>query len=335
MSDILISLCMICKDEGELIKNTLESIKDIVDEIIVFDMGSKDKSKEVINRYGGVVYEEDFLDDFSLIRNKALEKAKGEWVLILNCDEVIDNENKEKIFRYIRNNNCKGIYLRVNSFINGKIRGSDNYLRLFKNDNNIRFNGKIQESVVDSIIKNYGDDLISYSDIEIKSYGSDDNFVDLSKKSEINMKILNSYCDSEKDCKYFYNLGNEYGKNFDFNNALRNYNKALALINKDIEDDLYLRLSLNIIKSLYQLNMYEEERKVIDNLIIKYNDFKDLYFMDCLLRIQLREFSKAKESLYKYIEKENNIKYPSSEFHEIINIEELKNKLNNIDLILE
>lgn len=336
MKDILISLCMICKDDRNFIEESIKSVKDIVDEIIIANIENKEEVKKLSKHYDIVIMNNKFEGNYSKLRNEMIKKANGKWILILDSDEFIDNENKEKILKYIDCNDYnKGIYVRVKSIINNKIRGVDNFIRLFRNYNNIKFNGKIQETVNKSIIESYGEDYIAFSDIEIKSYGNDNKYIDLEKKNKRYIQILNSYDESEKDFIYFYNLANEYGKRFEFDKALNNYNKSLKLINKIENEDIYIRLMLNKIKALYQLNMYDEAEENIDKFKKEYSDFRDVYFINCLIKIQKYKFDLAKESLDKYISIPLNIKYPSSEFEEIVDINELKNKLNNINLILE
>lgn len=338
MEKALISLCMICKDEEKTIGNALESVRDIVDEIIVVDTGSTDRSMDIIKLYGGMVYKEKWIDDFSYVRNISIEKAKGEWILVLDCDEIINDEGKRRIFNYIKDNKKdKGISLRVASFIDGKRRSIDNSIRLFRNDSAIRFKGKIQETVKDSIIKNYGEDSLSFSDTQIFHYGNDKNLVDVANKSKRNISILENYENEKKDIYYFFRLGNELGKMGNFKDALENYDEAITKIkeekNKDIVN-LIPRLIINRTKALHQLKMYKEEEEFLKTYTKKYDDFRDLYFMECLLRIELCEFGKAKEALDNYVNTRINIKYPSSEFDEIIDINELIEKLCSIDMIL-
>lgn len=336
MEKALISLCMICKDEEKIIGNALESVKDMVDEIIVVDTGSTDNSMDIVKSYGGKIYEEEWRNDYSYVRNISIDKAKGEWILILDCDEIINDEGKRRIFNYIKDNKKdKGISLRVASFIDGKRRSIDNSIRLFRNDNNIRFKGKIQESVKDSIIKNYSKDSLSFSDAQIFHYGNDKNIVDVTNKSKRNILTLESY--KKKDINYFFRLGNEFGKVSNFKNALENYDEAIKKIKEEKEEDildLIPRLIINRTKALHQLKMYKEEEEFLKKNIAIYKDFRDLYFMECLLRIELCEFNKAKKALDDYVDTKINIKYPSSEFDEIIDIDELNEKLGSIDRVL-
>lgn len=84
-----ISLCMIVKNEQAYLGPCLNAIKNLVDEIIVVDTGSSDRSADIARVYGAQVFTRQWQDDFSVARNASLGKAHGDWILILDADEVI------------------------------------------------------------------------------------------------------------------------------------------------------------------------------------------------------------------------------------------------------
>lgn len=85
-----LSLCMIARDEEHTIGRAIESMKNIADETIVVDTGSKDGTKNIAAASGSKVIETDWKDDFSAVRNDALKEARGDYVFILDSDEFID-----------------------------------------------------------------------------------------------------------------------------------------------------------------------------------------------------------------------------------------------------
>ena len=82
-----LSLCMIVKNEEKFLAGCLESVKNIVDEIIIVDTGSTDKTIEIANSYNAKVYHFEWKNDFSLARNESIKHATGDWILILDADE--------------------------------------------------------------------------------------------------------------------------------------------------------------------------------------------------------------------------------------------------------
>ena len=84
-----VSVCMIIKDEEKYLARCLASVKPIVDEMIVVDTGSTDRSKDIAVTFGARVYDYEWDNDFAAARNFSISKASGEWILILDGDEGI------------------------------------------------------------------------------------------------------------------------------------------------------------------------------------------------------------------------------------------------------
>jgi glycosyltransferase involved in cell wall biosynthesis len=85
-----VSAAMIVRDEAENLERCLESIRDVVDEVVILDTGSEDETISIAKDLGARVFEEPWQDDFALHRNHSLELARGRWVLTIDGDEVLD-----------------------------------------------------------------------------------------------------------------------------------------------------------------------------------------------------------------------------------------------------
>jgi len=93
---ITISLCMIVKNEEKVLARCLDSLAGLMDEIIIVDTGSGDKTKEIAARYTNKIYDFVWVDDFSEARNFAFSKATGDYIYSADADEVMDEENRKK-----------------------------------------------------------------------------------------------------------------------------------------------------------------------------------------------------------------------------------------------
>lgn len=91
-----ISLCMIVKNEEDVLARCLNSIKDVVDEIIIVDTGSDDKTKEIAKQFTDKVYDFVWCDDFGKARNFAFSFATKEYILWLDADDVLPKESIDK-----------------------------------------------------------------------------------------------------------------------------------------------------------------------------------------------------------------------------------------------
>lgn len=98
---ITVSLCMIVKDEAEVLGRCLDSIADLADEIIIVDTGSRDGTREIARRYTERVYDFQWIDDFSAARNYVFSLATMEYIYSADADEVLSAENRER-FRLLK-----------------------------------------------------------------------------------------------------------------------------------------------------------------------------------------------------------------------------------------
>lgn len=84
-----ISLCVIARDEEPVIGRCLASVQGVVDELVVLDTGSTDRTPEIAREWGARVESLPWPGDFAVAKNAALERATGDWVLFLDADEVL------------------------------------------------------------------------------------------------------------------------------------------------------------------------------------------------------------------------------------------------------
>lgn len=95
--NITISLCMIVKDEEKTLPRCLDSISGIADEIIIVDTGSTDNTKIVASKYTDKIYDFKWIDDFAAARNFAFGKAAKEYILWLDADDILENNDRLKL----------------------------------------------------------------------------------------------------------------------------------------------------------------------------------------------------------------------------------------------
>ena len=168
-SKLKISACYIVKNEEKTLPHSIESLKSAVDEIVVVDTGSTDKTIEIAKSYGAKVIETTWQDDFSTPRNLAIDNATGDWIIFLDADEYFIRPNK------VRNaieklSNTEAIFMMridIDEGIGNKEINRDYTLRAFRNVDYLRYKGLIHENVenINGGGFNYklaGDDLIFY-----------------------------------------------------------------------------------------------------------------------------------------------------------------------------
>lgn len=104
-----VSLCMIVKDEERNLPRCLNSLKPVVDEIIIVDTGSADRSREIAELFGARVIDHAWCADFSAARNAGLKETAGNWILVMDADEVLSPLDYDRFRRMIEDSAGKRV----------------------------------------------------------------------------------------------------------------------------------------------------------------------------------------------------------------------------------
>jgi glycosyltransferase involved in cell wall biosynthesis len=183
-----ISLCMIAKNEEANIARCLQIMRPVVDEIIVVDTGSTDRTKDIAKSFGAKVYDFIWTNSFSDARNYSLSKALGKWILVLDADEVISPSNFDELRKLVKETSPKPVAFSfqtrnyVYRICDGWSPNDREYaeeagtgwfptekVRLFPNAGHIRFESPVHEFVEPFLIGARID--IKKCDIPIHHYG--------------------------------------------------------------------------------------------------------------------------------------------------------------------
>lgn len=303
-----ISLCMIVKNEENFLERCLNSVKDFVDEIIIIDTGSKDRTEEIAKRFTNHVYRFEWCDDFSKARNESLKHAKKDWILVLDADETISEEDMKRIREIIRDKDIDGYKLTQRNYSDSvagvsckddkyeESRGFKSYfpsmlVRLFRNKG-YRFQNKIHEVIEDSMESIGANVAVSGIPIHHKADKSKD-------RSEFYIRLIKKQIhETPKDPKPYYELGKMRIGKKDYSSALENFRKSIKLlgstqgllINKLIFSDAGI--------ACFRLNKYDDALAYF-NKAIENDDHNPInYFYKALIFHELGNIKDAFE-MYK------------------------------------
>lgn len=249
-----ISLCMIVKDEEQYLPACIASVKELVDEIIIVDTGSTDRTKEVAQQAGAKVFDLPWQDDFAAARNFSLSKATKDWILVLDADEAIAAQDHPRfrellIWTIKQNPKIVGFKFHQRNYTNdshaaefvpcdpeeryAEQQGFAGYtlatpMRLFRRLPQVQYEGKVHEGVEQSILKLKG--MIHDSGIPIHHFKE-------RKGAEIAEQKRKAYGDmaaaqaaaTPADAKPFYELGLTQKAEGKLDEALLSFKTALAL----------------------------------------------------------------------------------------------------------
>jgi len=169
-----LSLCMIVKNEEACLPQVLESVQPVVDEMVILDTGSSDRTIDIATEYGARVYHFQWCNDFSAARNQALQYVQGKWVLVLDADEVLTPEIVPEIQQAIKNDRNLVINL-IRQEVGATQSPYSLVSRLFRHHPDIYFSRPYHSLVDDSVsqlLQREPDwQVISLSTVGILHYG--------------------------------------------------------------------------------------------------------------------------------------------------------------------
>lgn len=131
-----LSACMMVKDEEANLPRCLQSIQPFIDELIVVDTGSSDRTIQIAESFGASVYHHAWANDFSLHRNQSIASATGDWILIIDADEefIFGNGGINHIRQTLQENNGKDAFAIVMKNIQaGRVTSQTIHPRFFRN----------------------------------------------------------------------------------------------------------------------------------------------------------------------------------------------------------
>jgi len=309
---------MIVRDEEKLLARAIKSVLSIVDEIIIADSGSVDKTKEIAMKFNAKIVDFEWKDDFSDARNECLKHATKEWILVLDADEVIAEKDLERIKKLISDENTdaysfvqrnysdsiKGINCENDGYIEGKEFKSyfaSHLIRLFKNKG-YKFRNKVHELVEDDIKEKQG--KIVNSDIPI--HHLEDRSRD---KVDMYLKLGKQQIELTPDSpKPYYEIAKLYMSKNDYKNSLVYFEKAVELLKGKTGLLINKLIFLELGKVYFKLSDYKKALVCFDRAIKEDSENCWSYFYKALI---LHEQGNVSEAIHLYeISIDKNIKDP-------------------------
>lgn len=145
-----LSLCMIVKNEEAALPKCLSSVANVVNEVIVLDTGSSDRTPQIAQQFGAKLHHFKWCNDFSAARNAALKYVTGDWILVLDADETLTPTIVPEMMSAIQSEEYLLINL-VRQEVGAEQSPYSLVSRLFRNHPDIRFDRPYHALVDDSI----------------------------------------------------------------------------------------------------------------------------------------------------------------------------------------
>lgn len=309
-----LSLCMIVKDEEKYIENCLNSIKGVVDEMIIVDTGSSDRTVEICKSFGAVVYEFPWNRSFSAARNYGLERATGDWIIWLDADEEVDPSDVYKL-RDVLYSHDHILSIHLVNYYGDHIDPNNTFdmahTRLFKNHKGFKFMYDIHEMInVKEVLTESEVNEIKTVPIKVYHYGYLNAVNESKKKFERNLSMLEDALEQKDQNPWIhYHIASEYYR-------VKQYDKAFDYVNRAILDflkqfntppSLLYRLKYAI---LITSGSIDGAWPSIEKVTLLYPDYVDLHFYKGLILFFKEWFKEAIEVFDHCLEMgENNLQF--------------------------
>jgi GT2 family glycosyltransferase/tetratricopeptide (TPR) repeat protein/2-polyprenyl-3-methyl-5-hydroxy-6-metoxy-1,4-benzoquinol methylase len=308
-----VSLCMIVRDSALTLGDCLKSIRPWVDEIVVVDTGSKDATPAIASSYGAKVFHFPWCDDFSAARNESLSHASGEWLLWMDSDDTIDQENGRKLRELVdgaHKPEVVGYVAQVHCphENDGEDYTAVDHVKLFRNLPELRFEGRVHEQILPAINRLGGS--VAWTDIFVVHSGSDQSLEGQAKKLYRDLKLLILESAERSDHPFtLFNLGMTYLEMKRLDEAARCLDRSIAVAAPQ-ESHLPKAYSL-LVQALAQNGQMDKAWQRCQEGVGRYPDDPELCFRTGVLARDYGRFEYAERYYLKILEDTREHKFRS------------------------
>ena len=303
-----LSLCMIVRDEQEMLPRCLASVADAVDEMVIVDTGSTDATVEIARSFGARVLFHEWTGSFAQARNVSFDAAEGDWLLCLDADEVLVEEDVPLLRSLTGRTWREAFYLSETNYTGDLEDGTavtHNALRVFRNRPEYRFEGRLHEQIA-HCLPGYLPERVEASGVRIEHYGYLGAVRDSREKSRRNIELLRlQQAESPPTPFLHYNLGSEYAAANEPQAALAEFERAWKLLQSLPDRDSYQfapALMSRMVKALRACGRPADAIARAEEGLLRFQGFTDLVLEQAIAAIALEQNERAIELLERCIE---------------------------------
>ena len=292
---------MIVRDNEDIIEPCLTSIRPWVDEMIVVDTGSKDRTPAIAERLGARMFHFPWIDDFSAARNESLKHARGRWIYWTDSDDTIDEVNGRKLRELAYGNhqpNIAGYAMQVHCPLSNDDGSSDHtvvdQVKMFHNHPQIYFEGRMHEQVLMPIRRLNGE--VGWTDIYVVHSGSDTSREGRQRKCDRDLRILKLDLADRPDHPFvLFNFGMTYTDMEEYEEALKWLHRCLEV--SEPHESHVRKTYAFVALCLYQLERFEESVGWCDRGLNLFPKDIELHFRQGMV---LHQLGRLEESVGAY-----------------------------------
>ena len=297
LRQLRLSLALIARNNENTIRPCLESIRPWVDEMVVVDTGSTDRTPEIARELGARVFHFPWCDNFSAARNESLRHARGEWLFWMDSDDTIDAVNGKRLRQLADGLNATsplGHVIQVHCPGAGTDGLLDvtavDHVKLIRNRPDLRFEFRVHEQILPAIRRANGE--VAWTDIFVVHSGSDHSPEGRRRKQERDLRILKLDLAEHPDHPFvLFNLGMTYAD-------MDQYDTAVEFLKRCVDvsgpDESHLRKAYALlIGSLMQIDRLPEADEVCRAGQQLFSEDAELWFRRGILEHRLGRLPEA------------------------------------------
>ena len=304
----MFSICIITKNEEIKLKKCLSSLCSFFTpgkeaEIVVVDTGSDDNSIDIAKNAGASVYLFEWGQDFSKARNFAIEKARNDWILMVDTDEYLESVDKDELERVLSGDeHIRGFVQTRNHFLSDKQeRISNEWIPRLFSRKYYRYEGRIHEQLVE-IDSDTGESKY----VNIPMIFDHDGYLltkdEIAKKAERNIKLLleeerlleQENASDEKKAYIKYQLGKSFYFKQEYLCATEFFEKGLSY---DLDEHLEFVIDMVVSYGYALINSGQEEKALdLEGVFDTFSDDADFLFVMGLIYMKNAKFNRSLET---------------------------------------
>jgi tetratricopeptide (TPR) repeat protein len=294
---------MIVKNEEKFLPQCLKSIKDAVDEIIIVDTGSTDKTVEIAQSFGARVYHHPWKNSFSEARNHSLNYATCDWILQIDADEVLEQADIPLLHKLITADSYNAVFVAIYSELPSG-QSKHYYTRIFRR-------GKAHfEGIVHNQLIFEGKAL--QSEIRLYHYGYNLSESEMQRKYKRTGDLLRQQlAENPNNIFVMANLIRNYRNEYNFDKVIELGEKGLniSLSQTDFNSQSQRqRIYIDLVYALLNTNKLDRAEEICKEAVKENPDSLDILFIMGEILLKKESFNEALNYFRKYLiakDKEN------------------------------
>jgi tetratricopeptide (TPR) repeat protein len=291
-----------------MLPRCLAAVADLVDELVVVDTGSVDRTVEIARSFGAVVIEHEWSDSFAEARNLSFEVASGDWLMYLDADEVLVREDAQLLRSLTGRTWREAFYVTEINHTGALGEGAavtHEALRIFRNRPEYRFEGRVHEQIAHRL-PTYLPERLEASAVRLEHYGYLADVRARREKSTRNIELLRlAQAEQPPSAFMHHNLGAEYAAAGDAAQALAELERAWSLLKgrTDLaEQEFAPAVIAGLVRALRACGRSAEAFAEAQDGLVRFPALTDLVLEQALAARELGQHEMARELLERCLE---------------------------------